>query len=692
MKKIIKNKKTLNFTFLISIAILLLTVLPTSFGANEVFITFGENITDGITATDPGGTLFLGIGTYNKVRDRNIVIDKDITIQGLGSATDVIIDARNLSRIFTIGSGVQVKFINITFTNGNTPTYPHDGGAIFNEFTNSKITIINCTFTYNKANNDGGAIYNRGPGLNIANSSFSNNSAGGGGAIRNLATGDDFKVINCSFTNNSAIGGAGAIWNTADGFSVAYSIFTNNKANDGGAILNSANDGSVANSYFISNEADRNGGAILHRYYSGFIIVNSTFIANLATLGSAFYQSNSGTSSITFSVFLSNTNHAIYVESGACALEDNFYFWFLDGNNRDLTSFIANTVHGTVIGSFYYLNIDNNPVSYVGEMITIESELRYEGTGIANFASLPVLNDISLIYNNQICDSYNYKDNINLAPIQLTSTSNILNFYLEDILIHPMTIDLLKYDTYSTINIPGGNFRVGDTDIIDGVATDENNEPIANTIVTIRVGNDEYTNETDINGFWSLAIVLSASGNVIVSVNWTGNETHNGFRNSTNFNVEKLNTDPNNPGISTDPSTPIALTNHNMQSMPTIPTNPHILDKLGGNTPTKNNTMQKNSTKNNDLKNPISNPNNIPINKPNNYNNYNFRNIANAAVSNEANEKETLENTTNNNTDTEDIEKTIDSVNADMNLELILIAIFILLVVLAIGFYTIKKK
>ena len=156
--------------------------LPTGFAAN---LTISAGTDGGILGAlnnedlNNGDTLFLNQGTYNKAdRDTNILIEKNVTIQGKGPREKVVIDGQKSSGIFTIGENVNVTFINLTFVNGNSER----GGAIFNPFPTSTMTFINCTFINNVAVK-GGAIFNHG-GVTVENCIFINNTARDyGGAI-----------------------------------------------------------------------------------------------------------------------------------------------------------------------------------------------------------------------------------------------------------------------------------------------------------------------------------------------------------------------------------------------------------------------------------------------------------------------------------------------------------------------------
>ncbi|HHY00486.1 MAG TPA: hypothetical protein GX531_03825, partial [Methanothermobacter sp.] len=207
-------------------------------------------------AVTSGGTVNIADGIYKGVNNRDITIDKDMTITGQ-SQTSTIIDGENANRIFYINNGITAFIQNLTIQNGRITS--NSGGAIYNDQGN--LTVTNCTFNNNTANNDGGAIRNDGT-LAVTDSTFNNNAANNdGGAIRNDGILD---VIGSSFANNIANYG-GAIY--SDGIlDVIGSSFANNAANNGGAFYSDGTLDVIGSSF--ANNAANNGGA----FYSDAII------------------------------------------------------------------------------------------------------------------------------------------------------------------------------------------------------------------------------------------------------------------------------------------------------------------------------------------------------------------------------------------------------------------------------------
>ena len=158
-----------------------------------------------------------------------IVINRGVTIDGNGFT----LDGSNSARMFDVNTNNEVIIKNLNFINGHATgeniAYFKDGGAIYSSNSaNSK--VINCNFTNNIAEYDGGAIYGgRGTAINCTfiqntakkvyagaisfydaiNCTFIRNTAKYGGAI------SDSTAINCTFINNTAQGSGAMLRSTA---------------------------------------------------------------------------------------------------------------------------------------------------------------------------------------------------------------------------------------------------------------------------------------------------------------------------------------------------------------------------------------------------------------------------------------------------------------------------------------------
>lgn len=142
-----------------------------------------------------------------------VLLDRNLTIDGSGLTNGIRIDGNNASRILTVNSGVIVSLVNLTFANGNGvgSFEMNRGGAIYNLGT---LTLTRCTVAHNSVGVDGGAIFNKISGvLTMEQCTLSDNhSAFDGGALYNL--GASMTLTHCTLSANSSyFGNGGAIMN-----------------------------------------------------------------------------------------------------------------------------------------------------------------------------------------------------------------------------------------------------------------------------------------------------------------------------------------------------------------------------------------------------------------------------------------------------------------------------------------------
>ena len=135
-----------------------------------------DNLEKIINNSDENSTVILN-KNYASVGDE-ITVKKSLTIDGGGHSLNGI----NASRIFYIQTD-NVVIKNINFINGYSE---NNGGAVFLSIDSDDCNFINCTFSHNSAQDEGGAVYG----------SFSSNVT----------------FINCIFKNNHAVNGGSFSW------------------------------------------------------------------------------------------------------------------------------------------------------------------------------------------------------------------------------------------------------------------------------------------------------------------------------------------------------------------------------------------------------------------------------------------------------------------------------------------------
>ncbi|MBR5504010.1 MAG: Ig-like domain repeat protein [Methanobrevibacter sp.] len=371
-----------------------------------------------------------------KGRDGNIVIDRELTIDGQGHT----LNGSNRTRFFYIvGNNVTLK--NINFINGNE----RDGGAILWNGDNG--TVSNCNFNNNYAEVTGGAIIWNGKNGNVIESNFTENYARSGGAILWSAYGNgiDGSVSNNSnFQRNYALLDGGAIYWEGNGSVSNGCTFTENTARNNGGAIN-WKDGTITNSCkFYKNLANsigddglpKGGGAIFGR--DGGTVTNSCqFIENTAKCdensakfkgGGAIYFNLWG--NVSGCLFINNSadkyGSAIFLR-GVC---ENCIFI----NNpsemgyticvRDEYGYPINNLSGG-INNWFGNNATNYNESFLAEEIKCDAWLFLNATAIPN--PIPALNPSEIffklfVYNNTTNETYEI-DNTLLPEVYLESTA-----------------------------------------------------------------------------------------------------------------------------------------------------------------------------------------------------------------------------------------------------------------------------
>ena len=170
---------------------------------------------------------------------------------------------------------------NCTFS-GNSAGY---GGGMYN--TSCSTTVANCTFSGNSATSNGGGMDNDcWSASNITNCTFSGNSASNsGGGMENSSVDPGIwpTITNCAFIGNSAAGGGGM---DNDGFVaiVTNCTFSGNSAYIGGGMSHFGDSAIVTNCTFSGNSAtEGDGGGMWSYYYASPTITNCTFSGNTAS-------------------------------------------------------------------------------------------------------------------------------------------------------------------------------------------------------------------------------------------------------------------------------------------------------------------------------------------------------------------------------------------------------------------------
>ncbi|MGA2093172.1 MAG: hypothetical protein ABSH16_07185 [Sedimentisphaerales bacterium] len=170
-----------------------------------------NNIQAAINNANNGDMVVVADGIYTGNGNRDITLNKNITVQSQNGPTNCIIDCQGSSgdeHYGFVASGSEPYCVveGLTIMGGVTTNLSRGGGAAVGRY----VKICNCIFRENYAENGGGAIYVGahcdGTGTEAINCTFVNNlvAGNGGGAVRIVGgTGDKITLSNCISWANS---------------------------------------------------------------------------------------------------------------------------------------------------------------------------------------------------------------------------------------------------------------------------------------------------------------------------------------------------------------------------------------------------------------------------------------------------------------------------------------------------------
>jgi hypothetical protein len=306
------------------------------------------------TVASTGDTLDL-TGTFDwsdadEIGDIDITgftLSKALTIQGHGVDQTIIqaASAPNTAgkKVFTLAAGYGATFEDLTIRYGYNSITESGGTAIYAQYSNSPVTLINCWIDQNKNHTTryvNGAIYVRGA-LIMRNTTVSNNENGYAGGIYYTGTGAE--ITNCTFYNN-----------VGDYYGGLY-------------ISNASGATTITNSTLVNNKSNYGFGGNLSIWYSSVYLKN-TILADSA--GGVDYYRDSAT-----------------------PIHDNGYNIVETQSYSDLT----NGVNGNIVGNQANLNIDsalasNNSRNGVPNLALFENSVAIDaGDDVANNSiSVPI--------------------------------------------------------------------------------------------------------------------------------------------------------------------------------------------------------------------------------------------------------------------------------------------------------------
>lgn len=481
-------------------------------------------------------TIYLNEGEYVGEHNRNITIDKSITIVGK-SKQNTLIDAESCERLFNVTSNSRLTLINITLLNGYSSA---NGGLI--HCNGGEINIHNCILKNSKAYDNGGVIFNNMGSLNIEDSCFINNSACNYGGV--LYTSGITSIKNSNFTENvltsdAAVGACIAAGGKIDmDGCLFYKCFCPYSAaallNLGNATINNCrferlstnytagaisnhNYMVINNSYFGYNEVRYYAGAILAPPSGQHVITkvyNTIFERNHAGFHGAVSNNFKDTE-----LFMQNcafrgnyiSLNSIY---GDIALDDNasvLYCWW--GQNQISPYYYSphdGERHPEKINASRWLVMtftSNNDVIYRNEVNQLTVSLRH-------------------YFNNETKEIYDYDEEFNL-PLDVTFFTDAGTLATKKLVNGVATFDFNPQSgasvVYAKINnqtLKIDNFQLRKTEIVVEdfekfygsseklviKLIKENNVPISSGLLTVSLNGNTYAIETDMNGIAKLTV------------------------------------------------------------------------------------------------------------------------------------------------------------------------------------------
>ena len=257
------------------------------------------SLREALKTVDAGGTIDFAVTGTITLTNGELVIDKDVTIDGPG-AGNLAISGNNVTRVLFVDQGNTVEISNLSVTNGNSAS-DGSGGAIRNR---GNLMLMHVTI----ADNSDGGISNEAQGhLTMSNSTVTGSTSNRGGGILNHRSGSRLTVIDSTISNNSTNSEGGGILNTAGNTAeLTNTTLQNNSSNDfGGGIFNSGVI-TITDSTIRENTANTNGGGIFNTGGTS-TVSDSTISGNSSFRGGGIWNDDWATLNITRSTVSNNT-------------------------------------------------------------------------------------------------------------------------------------------------------------------------------------------------------------------------------------------------------------------------------------------------------------------------------------------------------------------------------------------------
>jgi|GEM_PF-2005286 len=264
--------RSLNMLYRPAVLLACLTAVglaPRTARANTLTVTSNDDngpntLRQAVADSAAGDTINFGVTGTITLTSGEIVIDKDITINGPGPrSSDLIISGNDASRIFNIQQG-NFTISRLTISHGYTSL----GAGVLGGARDGKLVISDCTFASNTSDFTS-ALYTYSNDATVQRCTFTGNYGAYGGALTNDGT---LTVSNSTFTGNNATAndatgadfGGGAIYTngplTLNNCTIANNQSINGYAGGGGLAVNGQSGVATVTNTIISDNSSNGGG------------------------------------------------------------------------------------------------------------------------------------------------------------------------------------------------------------------------------------------------------------------------------------------------------------------------------------------------------------------------------------------------------------------------------------------------
>ena len=521
-----------------------------------------NNLKDAISHATNDSTINLDAGRYAGEDNRNITLDKSVTIKGK-SKESTIIDCESFDRVFTMDSNSKLTLIGLTLTNGNSTA---NGGLIYNE--GGQITIIDCILSNSYGYKNGGTIYSNLGSLNIENSRFTNNSAEQYGGVI-YATGK-IDIRNSEFTHNFLTGdmAVGGCIVAAGTINLDGCLFSRNSAPYSAAAFSNYGHATVNNCRFEYLTTNYTAGGISNH---DFLLINNSYFGynDVKYYAAAFLTAPAGKKVITrvyntifeenhagyHGAVTNNYNASTELTMINCALVNNYIV------KNKIYGDIALDNNATVqycwwgqneISPYYYSPHDGNrqPEKINASRWLVMTVTTGAGVVYKNRDNTITV-DLNHYFDNETKEIRRMDENVNL-PLEVTvytnsqtitkklvngvATFNIRPGDNENVVYAKIDNEIveLKVDSkYSTLIVDDFSKYYGSDKKLSVKLVDCYSKGIAGEKVTIEISGKTYTANTDGNGIATFSIANTPKTSSI-KVTYNGN----GFYTATSKTVK----------------------------------------------------------------------------------------------------------------------------------------------------------